>query len=648
MTYTHLNRRRTLRLLMTMTVTLIAWIATSGSARAVGVPVTIDSFGNPNLTAGPFSRTVIPLPAPHTSTTPPGTFSPSNGLATLTMSGAGNGISGSTLQYTPTSGSPVDLTGGGTNAQIFIDFALINQVPAPNDLSVPGVTTYLSATDVHGNTATSPSDGIGNVFAFNAAFPFTGFQGSIDWTQITQLDISFVYPTSGTGGGSLEVQVNKLWATPLAGAPPTPPAPTVTAPQTAAGGPGATVDFTVSFTNSEGAAPVTFDPPSNIGLRAQDLTVAGSAFGGAMPTVRVSGGPSTYTVAVSGMTQSGGITVNVPAGVVDDAWAQLNTASSNDPTVAYIYGIPPQFKSPAAATFTVGAPSSSVTVDATGGTPPPTPTPTLSIASGTLPSGLSFKDNGDGTATISGSPAAGTGGTAPLTLKASSPAGTVTQAFVLTIDQAPSITSAATATFMQGSPGSFTLTTTPGFPARTTLSITAGALPSGVQFKDNGDGTATISGTPATGGAGRYPLTITAANGAGWAANQQFTLTVLAAATPPTTNPTSIRAALLKLLTPTGGQAKITAVLANRGYTASFDAPSPGSLIASWHRDGLLATGTAAYAKAGVEKLTVTLTRYGRHLLRQAHRLTLLATGTFTPSGGSPVTVSTTITLRRG
>jgi len=45
-------------------------------------------------------------------------------------------------------------------------------------------------------------------------------------------------------------------------------------------------------------------------------------------------------------------------------------------------------------------------------------------------------------------------------------------------------------------------------------------------FTDNGDGTATIAGTPASGTAGSYPVTITAANGVVPDANQSFTLSV--------------------------------------------------------------------------------------------------------------------------
>jgi hypothetical protein len=54
------------------------------------------------------------------------------------------------------------------------------------------------------------------------------------------------------------------------------------------------------FTDDQGTAPVTYNPPANTGLRGQDLNVSGSAFGGATPSVTVPGGPSTYMVAVGG------------------------------------------------------------------------------------------------------------------------------------------------------------------------------------------------------------------------------------------------------------------------------------------------------------------------------------------------------------
>ena len=92
-----------------------------------------------------------------------------------------------------------------------------------------------------------------------------------------------------------------------------------------------------------------------------------------------------------------------------------------------------------------------------------------------------------------------------------------------TVDQAPAITSADDAAFTVGQFGSFTITTT-GYP---TPAITeTGSLPTGVTFTDNGNGTATLAGTPQEGTLGTYPLTLTAANGISPSATQSFTLTV--------------------------------------------------------------------------------------------------------------------------
>ena len=121
------------------------------------------------------------------------------------------------------------------------------------------------------------------------------------------------------------------------------------------------------------------------------------------------------------------------------------------------------------------------------------PIPALS-ETGALPTGVTFVDNGDGTATLAGTPAAGTGGTYALTITAANGVlPDATQTFTLTVDQAPAITSADSTTFTTGTSGTFTVTTT-GFPTPA-LSET-GALPTGVTFVDNGDGTATLAGTP--------------------------------------------------------------------------------------------------------------------------------------------------------
>jgi len=89
---------------------------------------------------------------------------------------------------------------------------------------------------------------------------------------------------------------------------------------------------------------------------------------------------------------------------------------------------------------------------------------------------------------------------------------------------APTITGPATATFVTGTVGSLSYTTT-GVP--TPHLSEAGALPTGVTFTDNNDGTGTLAGTAAPGSAGVYEVEITASNGNPPNAVQHLTLTVV-------------------------------------------------------------------------------------------------------------------------
>src|SRR5207245_1911978 len=88
---------------------------------------------------------------------------------------------------------------------------------------------------------------------------------------------------------------------------------------------------------------------------------------------------------------------------------------------------------------------------------------------------------------------------------------------------APSITSANNATFTAGTYSTFTVTTT-GTPTPTLTG--SGHLVNSLTFTDNGDGTATLAGIPLADSGGTYALTLTAHNGVGSDATQNFTLTV--------------------------------------------------------------------------------------------------------------------------
>ena len=88
---------------------------------------------------------------------------------------------------------------------------------------------------------------------------------------------------------------------------------------------------------------------------------------------------------------------------------------------------------------------------------------------------------------------------------------------------APTITSAAAATFIAGHHGSFDVTSTGGPDPSITL---AGQLPNGVSLVDTGGGVGLLSGTPGARSGGVYGLELSAANGLPPPAAQTFRLTV--------------------------------------------------------------------------------------------------------------------------
>jgi len=53
-----------------------------------------------------------------------------------------------------------------------------------------------------------------------------------------------------------------------------------------------------------------------------------------------------------------------------------------------------------------------------------------------------------------------------------------------------------------------------------------GSLPAGLTFTDNADNTATIAGTPATGGTGTYTVVVHASNGLGAQATESVTVVI--------------------------------------------------------------------------------------------------------------------------
>lgn len=310
---------------------------------------------------------------------------------------------------------------------------------------------------------------------------------------------------------------------------------------------------------------------------------------------------------------------------------------------------PPRITSVNNATFVVGtARVFNITTTNT------VPKATLSFT-GTLPAGVTFVANNNGTASLSGTPAAGTQGIYPLVITgANGMLPNATQKFKLVVasvaptTQAPAITSPAGASFREGVEGTFTVRTT-GTP---TCSLsTSGTLPAWLSFVDNTDGTATLVGAPDSGTAGTYSFTITATNGITPSASQTFTLTVIAP--PPqflsvnnttfvagTSNSFSVRTAASvppATITFTGSLPSGVTVVANSNGTATLSGTPANGTTGSYPLVFTAANGTLPNA---VQNFTLTVA--SAPPATQAPLITSDSTVTFSAGVAGNFSVTTT------
>jgi hypothetical protein len=147
-----------------------------------------------------------------------------------------------------------------------------------------------------------------------------------------------------------------------------------------------------------------------------------------------------------------------------------------------------------------------------------TPKPAITVSG--LPSWVTFTPAAaGGSAVLSGTPPAGSGGVYPITFGAVNGIGfAVTQNATMSVLE---FTSAASATFPLNQSDSFTVTTSLA-PAPAAIAL-SGSLPPDVTFTVNGNGTVTLSGTP-VGKAKAYSMTFKATFGTA-ATTQKFALT---------------------------------------------------------------------------------------------------------------------------
>ena len=269
-------------------------------------------------------------------------------------------------------------------------------------------------------------------------------------------------------------------------------------------------------TPGNASASVSFTAPASNG----GSTITGYTMRAIDSTTPANGGQTgtgtTSPITVSGLHNGDSYTFTVTA--TNNVGTGGSSGASNAVTPEAPVCNPPTFTSaPPTASATVGQSYSfEVVTCTTTGAP--------KIAATGLPKGLTLLNNGNGTATISGTPRvkdlSSYSGTITATVKDQTP---TTQSFTITVDQAAIITSKLKPLVHTGQAitSPIEVVTEYGYPIP---ALSATGLPSGVTLQDNGDGTGDLVGTPGATTGGVYTVTISATNVAG-VVQKTFTLT---------------------------------------------------------------------------------------------------------------------------
>lgn len=373
-------------------------------------------------------------------------------------------------------------------------------------------------------------------------------------------------------------------------------------------GTGGVHSITVKATNEAGSDSETFTLTIT-----QAPELAGPA--AATYTVGQAGGPTTFTT--TGYPTSLLTSIGVrPSGVTftdngDGTGAYSGTPAAGtggvyDLTVKAANGTPPDatkpftltvneaaaLTGPSADTFKVGTSSQGGEYVGTG-----FPVPTLS-ASG-LPTGLALSSTGAGKAKVGGNAANGTGGVYPVTVTATNGVGaTASKATTVTVNEAPELVGPTEARFVTGTANTIGFSSD-GYP-QATLTRT-GALPAGLTFVDNGNGSATISGTAAANAVGNYTITVKASNGQ----SPDATRTVVIEVVPPLSISTTAlpnaayKTAYSGQVTATGGQPGYSFQVVSGSLPAGLSMNSFGQITGS----ATAATGTFTFTVKATDSL---------------------------------------------
>lgn len=149
----------------------------------------------------------------------------------------------------------------------------------------------------------------------------------------------------------------------------------------------------------------------------------------------------------------------------------------------------------------------------------------------------------------------------------------------------------------------------------------------------------------------KIAVVVTATNTAG---NAQATSSEVGPVVAPAMGPSSaqIRAALSKVLKPSGKAARIKAIVKAGGYRFTFTAPSAGELGVTWYatvkgKHVVVASARVVFPQAGKATVKLKLTGTGRKLLKAGECVKANTKATFIPSGGVATNRTESFTLKQ-
>ena len=223
------------------------------------------------------------------------------------------------------------------------------------------------------------------------------------------------------------------------------------------------------------------------------------------------------------------------------------------------------------------------------------PLDTITITSSSIPGWLTLTDNGNRTASLTGTPAQANVGQHPITLVASDGVNSVQQTFTITVtavNDPPVFTSTGPTTASEGTAYSYTATAND--PDGDSLTFAAPTRPAWLSFSG-----ATLSGTPTQANVGTHNVVITVSDGTAPPVQQSFQIVVANVNDPPVFTSSAPTAAS------EGAPYSYTATASDPdGNTLTFAAPTRPAWLSF---SGATLSGTPTQANVGTHNVVITV-----------------------------------------